>query len=242
MTSEANVATEALRTVHRIHRQLADLKERLVRGPRVAHAHQVNLQGLEAQLAEMKAQAKALQIAIDKKQLQLSTSEATVQKRRLQLSEASSNAEYQALKDEIAAVEMTNSVLTDEILEAMEKMDELDRKVAECQAAVAKRRAETEEARREVDQQKPLIEGDIKRLENELAQCEAALPGDFRDLYRRVVRARGEDALAHVEGEYCGGCNQHVPVNMINELMLSRPIMCKSCGRLLYLPEGNAFQ
>ena len=34
----------------------------------------------------------------------------------------------------------------------------------------------------------------------------------------------------------------HVPVNMINELLLSRPIVCKSCGRLLYLPEGNAFQ
>lgn len=208
----------------------------------MVHARQMNLQTLEARLAEMKAQAKVLQVAIDKKQLQLSTSEAMVEKRRLQLSEASSNVEYQALKDEIAAIEMTNSVLTDEILEAMEKMDELERNVAECQAAVAKGGEETEKARREVDEKNPLIEGDIKRLEDELARCEAALPGDFRDLYRRVVRARGEDALAPVEGEYCGGCNQHVPVNMINELLLSRPIVCKSCGRLLYLPEGNAFQ
>ena len=71
-----------------------------------------------------------------------------------------------------------------------------------------------------------------------LRRVERADLGWYRDLYRRVTRQKGEDALAAVQGEFCGGCNQHVPVNLINELMLNRPAICKSCGRLLYLPEN----
>jgi len=239
MTSDANVATEALRTLHRIHRQLDDLRDRLARGPRKVRAHDANLQRVQQQLAELRAEAKALRVATDEKQLQLGASEAAVRKRQLQLQAASSNTEYQALKDEIAATKAANEVLEVEILEAMEKMDSLAEKVAHGEADFAAVQQEVEKVHREVEQDKPLIEADIHRLQQELAECEAGLPGDFRGQYLRVVRARGEDALAPVLGEYCGGCNQHVPVNMINDLMLSRPVACRSCGRLLYLPEDD---
>ena len=39
------------------------------------------------------------------------------------LNQSSTNREYQALKDQIAADNMANSVLADEILEAMERVD-----------------------------------------------------------------------------------------------------------------------
>jgi uncharacterized protein len=58
-------------------------------------------------------------------------------------------------------------------------------------------------------------------------------------LYDRVVRQKGEDALAAIEDEYCGGCHQRVPLNMIAEVMLGHPTFCKTCGRLLYMPEGS---
>jgi len=238
MTPQTNVATEALRTLHRIRRQLNDLEERRQRGPRVASAHQANLERLESELAECRAEAHALRLAADEKQLQLASRETAVKKRQDQLLQASSNVEFQALKDQIAADRQANSVLTDEILEVMEKMDECARKVAQAEAAVQRGRQEAEKAGRELEKQSPLIEADIRRLEAELEEAEAALPGDFRALYSRLMRSRGEDALAPVKGEFCGGCNQHVPVNMINELMLSHPIVCSNCGRLLYLPEN----
>jgi predicted nucleic acid-binding Zn-ribbon protein len=43
--------------------------------------------------------------------------------------------------------------------------------------------------------------------------------------------------MAPINDEFCGGCNQHVPLNMVSQVMLSQPVFCKSCGRLLYLPE-----
>ncbi len=79
--------------------------------------------------------------------------------------------------------------------------------------AAAKQKAE--EVRGEVARQEPSLTADIARLEAELQQSEATLPDDIRELYRRIVRQKGEDALAVVENQYCGGCNQQVPLNML---------------------------
>lgn len=237
MSTEAHIVTNTLRTLHRIHQQLEDLRERLERGPRLLRAQQVNIEQSNKALAAAEAEAKTLRIANDKKQLQLGSGEAQVAKRRLQLQQAADNREYQALKEQIAADEMTNSVLADEILEAMEKADLLAAKVAEAKAAVEKAARDSEKLAKSIAEQEPILRGDIDRIQQEMRQVESELPGDFKVLYQRLVQARGEDALAVVNGDYCSGCNQHIPVNMINSLMLATPIQCKSCGRMLYLPE-----
>jgi predicted nucleic acid-binding Zn-ribbon protein len=40
-------------------------------------------------------------------------------------------------------------------------------------------------------------------------------------------------------GEFCGGCFQQVTPNMTSQLRLSKAVFCKSCGRLLYLPDAK---
>jgi predicted nucleic acid-binding Zn-ribbon protein len=237
MTSQTSATTATLRTLHQNHRQLADLQERLERGPRMAQAHQANVRRLEALLAKLEQEALSLRMATDQKQGQLASREATLQKRHLQLRQASNNAEYQALKDEIAATQMANSVLEDEILEAFDQLDELAANVQQAKNEVAKARHEADKASQDAIELDPQIRSQIERLGTEMKRCEDNLPGDFRELYRRVVRQKGEDALASVRGEFCDGCHQHVPVNLINQLLLNRPATCKACGRLLYLPE-----
>ena len=240
MSSQITVSTDTLRKLHRIHQQLRDLNERFERGPRIVKAHQANVERLEKRLEELKAKAKSLRVAADARQLQLQTGETAVKRRRQQLLEAKSNVEYQALLDQIAADEMANSVLADEALELMEKLDEVKKQVAATEAALAKAREEADKARQQYEGQAPSIQNDLKRLQSELKKDEAELPGEFLDLYRRLVRAKGGDALAPIHGEFCGGCNQHVPLNLCSGLILSKPICCKSCGRLLYLPEDHA--
>ena len=83
------------------------------------------------------------------------------------------------------------------------------------------------------------LRGDIKRLEGELREAETALPGDFREVYQRVVKAKGPDAMAAVEGGSCGGCYQQLTINIVNEINMGRVVLCKSCGRVLYLPEDK---
>ena len=239
MSSQITVTTESLRKLHRVHQQLQDLKERLERGPRIAKAHEANLKRVEQRLAEFQAKAKSLRMSVDAKQEQLQRGEANVARRRQQLREAKDNREYQALLDEIAAHEMANSVLADEALEGMERLDEMNKKVAEAEAAVAKARSEAQRSAEEVEGQGPKIRADLQRLEAELRKTEQELPAEFQEVYQRLVRAKGSDALAPMLGEFCGGCNHHVPLNLYNSMALSKPVFCRSCGRLLYLPEDR---
>ena len=176
-------------------------------------------------------------MAADQKQLQLKSGEDKVKDLRRKLNAATSNREYQALLEQIAADEMANSVLADEILEAMEKADAFQKNIAEAEAALAAAKQKAEEIRGEVAQQEPLLPADIARLEAELQQTEATLPDDVRESTAASCGSKGEDALAVVENQFCGGCNQQIPLNMLNQVMLGQPVFCKTCGRMLYLPE-----
>ncbi|KKK65303.1 hypothetical protein LCGC14_2975510 [marine sediment metagenome] len=238
MTSE-HATTDLLRTLHRIHRQLTDLRNRLDRGPKVVRASEANVEHCQTKLAEAREEAKRIRMAADAKQLQLKTDESKIEDLGKKLNTASSNREYQALKDQIAALKMTNSVLDDEILEAWEKSEAFQETVVETEKVLKQTKEKAEKVRQEVEQQQPLILGDITRLEAELKECESSLKDDVHELYQRVVRQKGEDALAAVEGQVCSGCHQQVPLNVCSDLMMGRHLFCKSCGRLLYVPEGG---
>jgi uncharacterized protein len=234
---EANVSLAILRTLHRIHRQLADLNERLERGPKQLRATESNVKHREEELERVREALKNLRKEADQKQLQLKSNEAKIKDLRAKLNAAASNREYQILKDQIAADQMANSVLEDEIIEALEQIDQFQPKIAEAEQTLAGARQKSEQVHAEVGKQQPLIQADIQRLEAELATAESALPPLINDIYQRTVRQRGEDALAIIEDGSCGGCHQQVPLNVQAEVRLSHPMFCRSCGRLLYLPE-----
>jgi uncharacterized protein len=232
-----NIGTSVLRTLHRLHRQLTDLKGRLDRGPKQIHAAEANLKHREELLAKTKAESKTLRMAADAKQLQLKSNEDKVKDLRRKLNAAASNREYQLLLEQIAGDEMANSVLTDEILESLEKVDAFQKNIANAETGAAAAKQKVAQVRAEVAEQEPLLQADFARLDAELKESEATLPNEVREMYQRVVRGKGEDALAMVEDQFCGGCNQQIQLNMLNQVMLGQPIFCKTCGRLLYLPE-----
>ncbi len=229
----------ALRELHRIHRQLADLRERLDRGPKQIKARQGAVATAEEKLAKVQADQKAARVAVDQKQLLLRTGEAKILDLKAKLNACSTNREYQALRDQIAADEMANSVLADEILEAMELNDLFKPQIAEAQQQIEKGKQELSKVQDTVRGQEETMRTDVHRLEEELRAAETGLPDDYRDAYNRVVKARGQDAMAQVEGESCGGCYQQLTPNVMSQLSAARAVFCKTCGRLLYLPEDR---
>ncbi len=231
------VTLDLLRTLHRIHRQLSDLRAQLARGPRLIQARQAQLQQKESRLAQLQAENKTLRLAVDEKQLQLREGEQKIRRYQTQLNEAKTNPEYQALLEQIKALQMANSVLEDEILEAMEKVDQFKLYLDQAQVDLAIAKTELEKTIQEIQSQEPILQAEIQRVEAELADHERFLSNDIREIYNRLLRQRGEEALAPVEEEFCGGCHQHVPINMISQIKMNQVVFCKSCGRLLYMPE-----
>jgi predicted nucleic acid-binding Zn-ribbon protein len=234
------VQAEVLRELHRIHRQLADLRERLERGPKQVKGAKLGLAQQEQAEAEAKEAITRAKVAADEKQLQLKQREARIADWKAKLNAATSNKEYQALKEQIGADEQANSVLSDEILEALEKIDELQANLVQARERVTKTRDELQKVQQRVQGQQTGLESELARVTAELEQAEAKLPGDLKVEYARLAKGRGESALAQVEGECCGGCFFTLTSQMMNELYMSRAVFCKNCGSLLYLPEDRS--
>jgi uncharacterized protein len=234
-----SVSGTELRELHRIHKQLTDLRGRLTRGPKQITASAGAVRRLELDAEQAKETHQKARIASDEKQLQLKSREARIDDLKAKLNTANSNKEFQTLKDQIAADLQANSVLEDEILEALEKIDQLAEALSQANDALGAAKSEADKVRSRIEGEQAGLESELARVLSNLKEAESNLPLDFKSDYDRVARARGEDALAEVEGEVCSGCYYMLTANMMNELYLSKPVFCKSCGALLYLAEGR---
>jgi uncharacterized protein len=234
-----SVTAGTLRDLHRIHKQLRDLRERFERGPKQIKAREVNLARMADELAKLQAEGKAARMRADQKQLLLKSGEDKIESLKTKLNQCATNREYQALKDQIAADQMANSVLADEILEGLEKIDEFQAQIAEAQKHLATAKEDLNKTQESVKQQADGLQSEINRLDEELRGVEAALPADFRQDYLRVVRSKQDDAMAEVQGDFCGGCYKQLTPNQLAEVSMARAIFCKNCGRLIYAPEDR---
>src|SRR6188474_3522813 len=160
--------TEALRTLHRIHRQHSDLKDRLSRGPRQIQVAELSVKKSETDLIQAKEAFKQFKMAADDKQLQLKHREAKLLDVQAKLNMAQSNKEYQLLKDQLAADKQANSVLADEILEALEKLDQLQAAVKTAESNLAKTKDELTKVRGRISDQQQGLETELARVRGEL--------------------------------------------------------------------------
>jgi predicted nucleic acid-binding Zn-ribbon protein len=234
------VTANALREIHRIHRQRSDLKNRLEKGPKQVLAAEANAHRLEQQVEAARESLKRTKVSTDDKELQLKEREGRIEDLQKKLNSCGSNREYQALKEQIAADEQANSVLSDEILEAFDKIEREEELVAQAVAQYEKATADLAQLRGRVSSERGGLESELARVEQELNRAENALPSDFKQDYKRMVRARGEDALAPVDGETCESCNQIITPQMYDQLRCGKLVFCKSCGCVLYLPEETS--
>ena len=158
---------EALRVLHRIHIQLTDLRSRMDRGPIQLNAAAANVQRLKDCCEAAREALVRGKVAADEKQLHLQEREARIEKHQTNLNKAATNKEYQAIQEQIAADNQANSVLGDEILEALEKIDELDAQVNAANSELAQGEQEEQRVQQTVRDATPLLEADLARLTGE---------------------------------------------------------------------------
>ena len=234
-----NVTADALRQLHSIHQSLTDLRERMVRGPKQLAASEANLKRLQENHEAHQQTLMQARVQSDERQLQLKTAEDRILDMKRKKNECSTNKEFQTLIEQIAADEMATSVLADEILEIMEKIDGLQNVAEESKTQLGNSQNDFEKLKIHITENQQILETEIAKSSDGLVQAEKELPADFKLEYERLVKARKDDALTSVENGMCGGCFQMITPQMTNELQMARPVFCKACGRMLYLVEES---
>ena len=228
-------SAELLRRLHHIHCQQSDLQGQLDRGPRQIKAGEAVVAKAQAALDDAKETLKKAKMSSDEKQLQLKSREDEIANLKAKLNTAASNREFDLLKEQIAADEQANLVLSDEILEGFEKIDELNATVATAEAELKQQTADTKKRAEEIKSRILQVEEDLVHVREQLAEAEKEIPSVAKADYQRLVNQRGDEALAEIDDNSCGGCYQTLTTNLVDTVRLEFLVRCPNCNAMLYL-------
>lgn len=233
----STATTDIMASLHQILKSITEKREKLERGPIRVAAHQARVDDATSKLDATREQLTAARMLVDAKQLQLKTSEAKILDLQTKLNTCSNNREYQALLEQIAADQMAESVLEDEILECMENVDSLGQNVNDATSVVEDSKQQMKAESSRVDEEEGVLKSEIAQLTSDLSETENGLPEEIKPDYLRIVKTRKDDSLASVLDGICEGCFQQITPNMVAQLALKESVICTACGRLLYPSE-----
>lgn len=233
-----NRVENGLAELHRLHLACQEVQEQIERGPRQLKARQQAILQKQADLEVQKQKYKSLRMNADQKSLQLKSNESKIGDLRVKLNQAASNREFDIIRAQMEADTVANSVLEDEILDSLEKVDVAHLAIKKLEEEVAQ--AQTEEARvaSQISAAQPGYQSRLAELQSAIANAESRLPADIVTPYRRLVQAYGPAALAEVDGTACNSCYVNLPAQMVMQVRAGQVMFCKVCGRLLYMRQG----
>lgn len=224
-----------LRTTHRLLKQITDLNDRINRGPKKIKLVENNEANFLAALSAAKELVTKTKMAADAKQLTLSEREAKIVELKIRLNTCDTNKEFQLIKERIAADEQANSVLQDEILEMLERIDGLVAELETAKTNHAKSQAETKKVTDATLLELDALNSELDRVSQTLIENEKQLPAELMREYRLKVKGLGEDALGETDTHTCGNCHQSLTTQTVADLMMKRVVFCQGCGCVMYV-------
>jgi uncharacterized protein len=226
-----------MREIHRLQTHAADLQTQIDRGPRALKAQQDRVARQEESLKEAQEAIKRLKVQVREKEVTLRAKVQLVAKHEKQLNEAKGKKEYDALQAEILAEKKAMGELEDDILNDMAATEEGTARLPELEKAVLQSKENAARLEQENQGRQASLMDQLNTVLESLKQVEATLPEDARSLYERLVAAGGMDALSAIRGRTCTACYTEITAQNYNELLQDQFVTCKSCGRIVYLPE-----
>jgi uncharacterized protein len=228
---------QSLREVHRLRRFAKSLQEEIDRAPRQLKGQQAKVARQEELHHEAEEEIKKLKVLIHEKEVSIKTKHTQIAKHQKQLNEATGKKEYDALQSEINADKRAILQLEEDILTAMAEVEEKTAKLPELDQAGRKANEDFAAFQKGSGERHVSLSEQLKKALSDLKDVEANLPDDIRPLYNRIIGSRGEDGLSLVSDRNCSACYTSITAQNMNELMSGMFVVCKSCGRILYLPE-----
>ena len=237
--SKVQISTELLRTLHRLHQQLADLRTQRDRGPIQIKASEARIRAATVEVDSIKEKRKEAKKVSDQKQMSLKEREARISDLETKLNSAASNREFSTLQEQIAADKKANEVQSDEVLEVLEQIDQIDEQLAAAESTLASEQNDNDQRIEEIRDRQKVVQASLDRIESELLESETELPAVVKGDYKRITDAKGEEGLAAVEDESCTACHQRLTTQYIERLRMSNLVRCPNCDAFLYFPEDR---
>ena len=230
--AELRIALEAL---WRCERESEELARQSAQIPKDIESAEARAQTARAAVEAERAKLQQAEHTRREKEAEVQDCEARRTKYQTQTAQVKTNTEYTALLSEIEQVTDRISTLEEQILEAMEDVDQArstlsgfeTEKKAEEQLAVA----QAEGLRKTLTEvQRQATEHGQERI-----KLVGELPANVQQPYERMYKGRGAGTTS-ITGRACAACHRDVPYETINRVVASELQFCPACQRILVVP------
>ena len=210
-----------------LRREIAALPKHIAVIERQLESHQRRLEADQAALAANDKERR-------KREAGIKDFEEKVSKLN-QMLEAKTNDQYRAFQHEIGFCEKEISKSEDRILELMEESEPLSANVATAETALGQERKQVEREKEEARRRTAEDEKELADSIQERDETAAGLPAKTLSAYERSRKKYGFPMMAEGTTGKCSACNMLLRPQHFQELKIaSEPLLCESCGRLLY--------
>lgn len=226
-----------LRELHYLRRRAKELQDQIDRAPLQLKAQQARVAYQENAVKEAEDALKHKKKDLHEKEVTLKQTFEAITKHERQASGEKKPEVLAAFKKEIDAEKAECARLEEEILADMTNLDERTAQLPELKKTLQQVRDEVAQFERTQGERQATQKQQLTDLQKQIGEMEATLPPDVRTQYTRMVAAKKDDALSAVKNKICVACYTAITAQNYNDLLAGRLVMCKSCGRMLYLPE-----
>jgi len=160
-------------------------------------------------------------------------------KTKAKLVSIKSNREYQALLKELDDGEAKHSEIEDQMLECLDRLDEIEK-------AIAEKKEDRLELSERIESEKEKINRETQLQQKELTELDADRKGICGTIKPNLIEKYdhiktlypGGLVMVPVKNAVCQGCNMNIPPQMYNELHRQDTLMfCLHCHRIIYVDE-----
>lgn len=227
-----------LRDLHALLLRVRDLREEAEAAARRRKRLAAKIDAAKKALDDHLGALKQLKVDLHEKEVSLKANQERIGKYTKQRQTITDKKQYDALTHEIDNVKQECNVLEEAALTAMASVDELNAKTPTLEEALKQAQAGAAQFEAESKAELDSHAARLAEAEATLKQAEAVLEGDAKRHYGRVAPSLGADALAPTHRKSCTGCNMEMTGQQANDLLAGRLVVCKSCSRILYDPNG----
>lgn len=146
------------------------------------------------------------------------------------------NQEYSALLKEIDSFKEKISKVEDQELEIMEALEEKEKEIPEAQKEFEGYQKEFGEYKSRKEAEQSRIRQELDEANTRRAELVGSIDPKLVGQYEKVLKRKGDRAVAQVKGETCQGCYQKIQPQMALEVKSNDMVIhtCQYCQRFLY--------
>ncbi len=230
-----------LRDLQKVDSAIEKIQGRKIQLPGLIEALDGTFTATRTEMEEQKEKFQEASKKHREKEELLRRGQESLKKAKARQFEVKTNKEYEAVLKEIETLEIRNSQVEDEILEAMEEMDRVRILAQNIEQDFDRARLRYESERKERAKELSLADEELRTTKEKSEALREKVPPDILRKYDTIRNVSAGVAVIGVWKEVCQGCRMNLPPQLYNEIQREEEIrFCPNCNRILYWDDQSS--